>query len=172
MEYKVTTSSNGRSATVETVRETVESERELIQRVEYKVTTSSNGRSATVETVREMVESERELIQQVEYNEYQVIPEIILCSLGGGGGVVRHRGRVKGDLGVFLDVSTPRQQSQLRWGGGGGGGGTVQGEGEGGIWGKKRLLSSVPLVSVLETSHCTCKRQNLLVLFLPAGAQR
>ena len=37
---------------------------------------------------------------------------------------------------------------------------------------EKRLLSSVPLVSVLETSHCTCKRQNLLVLFLPAGAQR
>ena len=27
----------------------------------------------------------------------------------------------------------------------------VQGEGEGGIWGKKRLLSSVPL---LETFHC------------------
>ena len=50
--------------------------------------------------------------------------------------------------------------------------GVVQGEGEGGIWGEKRLLSSVPLVSLLETSHCTCKRQNLLVLFLPAGAQR
>ena len=35
----------------------------------------------------------------MEYDEYQVIPEIILCRLGGGGGVVRYRGRVKGDLG-------------------------------------------------------------------------
>ena len=78
-------------------------------------------------------------------------------------------------MGVFLDVSTPRQQSQLRWGGGGGGGGTVHGEGERGNLGWKKAPSfcsigvrtrDVPLYNY------TSKRQNLLVLLFPAGAQR
>ena len=80
--------------------------------MEYKVTTSSNGRSVSNSRnsprdgrVRERVDSASGVLK------LRRIPgHSILCRLGGGGGVVRYRGRVKGDLGVSLDVSTPRQR--------------------------------------------------------------
>ena len=66
----------------------------------------------------------------------------------GEGGLGRLFRCVNSETEALSVTAIPAQVGRRRRGGG-----TVQGEGEGGIWGEKRLLSSVPLVSVLETSH-------------------